>query len=138
MSLVSALVVSNETTGGGDAGALLEDFTLSAESLMQQKDSVNKKTGRVSLKLPRVKGESHYRLFAFYERLSGNRNLHFESPRHETIFDDGSYAVDHFDGRGAKVIARFWKNYILDEEVHQLLSKVGRYGKLIQCLGMKS
>lgn len=129
MSLVSALVVSNETSGGGDAGPLLEDFTLSAESLKQQKDSVNKNTGQASLELPRANEGSHYRLFAFYERLSGNQNLHFESPRQETIFDGGSYAVDHFDGRGARVTAKFWEDYILDDVIREQLSKVGRYGK---------
>lgn len=45
------------------------------------------------------------------------------------FFDNGSYVVDHFDGKGAKVVSEFWEEHVLDEQVLQLIGQAGRYGK---------
>ncbi|KAL4870683.1 hypothetical protein BDV12DRAFT_195160 [Aspergillus spectabilis] len=47
------------------------------------------------------------------------------------IFDNGSYAVDHFDARGAAVICHFREDHILTDEVFGLLAKAGNCGMLL-------
>ena len=70
-----------------------------------------------------------FQIFSFYQRLSGNHNVHFDSERHETIFDDGSFAIDHNSARGAKTVIKFWEKYILDDEVLELIKAAGNYSK---------
>lgn len=85
-------------------------------------------TGSVSLDLPT--SQNTYRLFAFYQFLSHNKNLQYSSTPAKTIFDNGSYVVDHFTARGAKVTTKFWEEYILPGGVKELLMEVGNYGKI--------
>lgn len=83
-------------------------------------------TGHASLKFST--GAS-YRLFAFYQFLSNEKNLEYSSGNPETIWDNGSYVVDHYSARGAQVVAKFWEKYILPDGVKDLLMEVGNYGK---------
>jgi hypothetical protein len=84
-------------------------------------------TGHVSLKFP---SESTHRLFAFYQFLSQEKNLEYSSGTGKTIWDNGSYVVDHYSAKGAQVVAKFWEKYILPEGVKELLMEVGNYGKM--------
>ncbi|KAI0410903.1 hypothetical protein F5X98DRAFT_368489 [Xylaria grammica] len=45
-----------------------------------------------------------------------------------SIFDQGSYVVDHFDQKGVKVSIKFWEEYVLDDQLRELLKKVGHDG----------
>jgi len=70
----------------------------------------------------------YYRLFAFYQKRTLNKNLSFASNRSATIWDDGSYNVDHFSSRGAETVTKFWEKYILVDGLEDLLKQVGNYG----------
>jgi hypothetical protein len=83
-------------------------------------------TGHVSLKFP---NGSSRRLFAFYQFLSHEKNLEYSSGTGKTIWDNGSYVVDHYSAKGAQVVAKFWETYILPDGVKELLMEVGNYGK---------
>ncbi|KAH7129747.1 hypothetical protein B0J13DRAFT_644623 [Dactylonectria estremocensis] len=132
VSLVSALVKSNKTItyqGAGIVGVkniTYDEYRLVPGALSEHTSLVDKR-GLVKLSFPRAPKGSHYRLFAFYERLAGHKNLKFNSTKHTTIFDDGSYAVDHFSPKGAAVVSKFWKENILKDGVPELLARVGNY-----------
>ncbi|CAL5865932.1 uncharacterized protein PFLUO_LOCUS138 [Penicillium psychrofluorescens] len=83
-------------------------------------------TGHVSLELPAAK--SPYRLFAFYQFQTHKKNLDYSANVSETIFDSGSYTVDHFSARGAHTTTTFWEEHLLKDGVQELLMDVGHYG----------
>ncbi|KAH8729876.1 hypothetical protein BGZ61DRAFT_569735 [Ilyonectria robusta] len=132
ISLVTALVKSNQSItypGTGLVGiqnVTYDEYQLNHKTLKEVTGRVDRQ-GHVKLSLPKAPNGSHYRVFAFYERLSGHKNLKFDSTRHRTIFDNGSYAVDHFSAQGAAVVGQFWEKYILKGRVPMLLAKVGNY-----------
>lgn len=67
-------------------------------------------------------------LFAYYQYQDLAKNLDIETNTTESIFDNGSYIVDHFSTRGAQTTIDFWEKHILnDSETRQLLSEVGKY-----------
>ncbi|GAW23685.1 hypothetical protein ANO14919_132600 [Xylariales sp. No.14919] len=55
-------------------------------------------------------------------------NLEFNGIVDNSIFGQGSYVVDHFDQKGAKVSIKFWEEYVLDDQLRELLKKVGHDG----------
>ncbi|KAL2846698.1 hypothetical protein BJY01DRAFT_263257 [Aspergillus pseudoustus] len=133
VSLVIARVKSNRTFSyelpfytGDPLTISYDEFELDHQSVIERTRQVGS-SGHVRLSLPKASSGSHYRMFAFYERLAGYKNLRFPSNRDDTIFDNGSYAVDHFDAKGAQVISQFWSEYILTPELTQLLGQVGKY-----------
>lgn len=103
---------------------------------MEHTDKVNG-SGTVSLVLKNgtshvskhVRASSRQYLFAFYQFQDLAKNLDIESNVTGTIFDNGSYTVDHYSGRGAQTTKEFWEHYNLDDtEIKSLLSEVGTYG----------
>ncbi|ETS86460.1 hypothetical protein PFICI_00288 [Pestalotiopsis fici W106-1] len=132
VALVSALVTSHTTVSYGGAGisgstnVTYEDLILSADSLTEWTELVSA-DGVINLTFPVAETGSHYRVFTFYQRLSGHGNLVFDSSVHNSIFDDGSYVVDHYSARGAETVAKFWKEHILQDGIREKLKKVGRY-----------
>lgn len=136
VALISAEVLSSKNIslpGGGTTlfGAAQSSYlqlTLRNGSLTEWTKNVSS-SGHVSLQLP-TKQSSGHRLFAFYEFLSHEKNLDYTNGQSKTIFDNGSYAVDHFSARGAQTTTKFWEKHILTDEVEELLKKVGNYGKL--------
>ncbi|KLU89722.1 hypothetical protein MAPG_08691 [Magnaporthiopsis poae ATCC 64411] len=97
-------------------------------SLAEWTASVSNTTGEISLTLPAGSDSTgYYRLFAFYQKLSLNKNVHFDATKHTTIFDNGSFNVDHFSDAGARVVAKFWEDHILTDSTRELLEKVGNY-----------
>ncbi|KAK6199001.1 hypothetical protein LQW54_010199 [Pestalotiopsis sp. IQ-011] len=132
VALVSALVLSN-TTITQEAGSIAgltnisyEELILSSGSLTEQTESVSA-NGVANLAFPAAFNGSHYRIFSFYQTLSHNKNLQFNSTVHNSIFDDGSYVVDHFSTAGAQTVANSWEEYILQDGVKEQLQRVGRY-----------
>lgn len=87
-------------------------------------------SGHVSLKLPTT--QSSYRLFAFYEVLTHEKNLVYSSEPSKTIRDNGSYVVDHYSSRGAQTTIKFWEKHLLTDEIKELLMDVGNYGKIVR------
>ena len=104
-----------------------KEYTVRPDTLLDITSEFNITTGRPYTGL--AAQHNGFRIFTFYQRLSGNRNVHFESERHDTIFDDGSFAVDHNSARGAQTVIDFWENYILDDEVLRLIRAAGNYSK---------
>lgn len=82
------------------------------------------------MSLPKTGGQG-YRLFAFYQHQTLHQNVPNTSNVSGTIFNGGSYAVDHFSAKGAETVTRFWDQYILEDEIKQILVEVGNYGALI-------
>jgi hypothetical protein len=134
VSLVSALVLSNQTMSflasgnTGEVNVTYDQYILRDGTLVDQSAQVST-TGEVKLSFPEITSGSYYRLFSFYQKLSGNKNLDFTSTRDSTVFDNGSYTVDHFSIGGAQAVARCWEKYILLDGVPELLRDVGNYGK---------
>lgn len=84
--------------------------------------------GKVSLSF-NVSEHSTYRLFAYYQYQDLVKNLDIQESSTGSIFDNGSYTVDHFSAHGAQTTIDFWENYILnDTDIKSLLQEVGRYG----------
>jgi len=81
------------------------------------------------MSFPQKEDGQHYRLFAFYQKLSGNKNLRFTTNLTDSIFDEGSYVVDHFDAKGAETVINFWEEHILVDGIRERLQRVGHYGE---------
>lgn len=132
VALVSARVVSKQTISFETfsnvqmVNVTYDQFVLAHDTLTDEEAAISS-DGQVRLSFPA--DGSHYRLFAFYQRLSGHKNLDFPPAKNNTIFDQGSYATDHFSGKGAEVVARFWEEHILIHGVAELIAKAGNYGK---------
>ncbi|KAI0975182.1 hypothetical protein F4678DRAFT_469821 [Xylaria arbuscula] len=133
VSLVSASILSNKTldyevvaADGLNATFTYDQYIIACESVLDETGKVAS-NGTVQLAFEPTNGQ-HFVLFASYERLSGKKNLEFVSTVRNSIFDQGSYVVDHFDEKGAEVIIQFWNEYILDDRVREQLKKVGHYG----------
>jgi hypothetical protein len=146
VALTSALVLSEEPCQKTIRRNLLPvnvtwtKYLLSHDSLNDQTIKVSR-SGRVRLALPTKEapaGAVGYRLFAFYQKLSGNKSLHFHTEQSESIFDNGSYVVDHHSARGAETMIKFWEEYMLDdEEIAALLRQVGDSGRSLLCEKME-
>lgn len=86
--------------------------------------------GSLLLEVPEASpGGLGYELFFFYQKLSHNQNVHFSSNTTGSIWDNGSYVVDHFSALGAQKVQDFWEHYILVDNVKELLKETGNYGK---------
>lgn len=135
VALVSAEVLSIKNISMNTAGTpsffgtpqtYYLQLTLKNGTLTDWTDQVSS-SGHVSLRLAST--ESSYRLFAFYEFLSHEKNLDYSSEPSKTIWDNGSYVVDHYSARGAQTTIKFWEKYLLTDEIKQLLMDVGNYGE---------
>ena len=140
--MVAAVVAEVLAVGNGSVSSYNElsgqtstvyfpQYTLRHDSLTEVTSEVDLETGKLVLPKGYVKpsGDSTaFRVFAHYEKLSRNKNLKFTPVKEETIFDDGSYKVDHFSAKGAQVVIDFWQKYILNDGNKELLMNNGRYG----------
>ncbi|KAH8646860.1 hypothetical protein BX600DRAFT_405689, partial [Xylariales sp. PMI_506] len=90
--------------------------------------AVSPTSGTVDLSFPATENtNTTYWVFAFWQYRTLYKNLEFSSNRSETIFDNGSYVVDHFSANGAQTVTKFWEDYILDENMIELLGEAGGY-----------
>jgi hypothetical protein len=136
VAVVSAQVVSsrnltNPTASlipGSEVQPNYTQYVLRNSTLQEWTQNVSS-TGEVSLKFSKTGGHE-YRLFAFYQHRTLHQNVPSTSNVSGTIFNGGSYAVDHFSAKGAETVTRFWDKYILNDEIKQMLTDVGNYGKL--------
>ncbi len=124
----SSSIVDGLTSGALAATLVLEDGTLS-----ELTDSVSP-DGLLTHAFPSATDGQSYRLFAFYQKHTLTRNLAQPKPITKTIFDNGSFTVDHYSARGAKTVTDFWERYILINGTKELLMQVGNSGKFLsQC-----
>ncbi|KAL4783796.1 hypothetical protein BJX76DRAFT_368146 [Aspergillus varians] len=130
VAFTSALVLSEQprweasTVATAPKNHTWTEFTLSQGSLKEHTSQVSS-TGRVKLTFPRTKGNSYYRLFAFFQEMNHQKNLHFEPTEEGSIFSNGSLVVDHYSARGAQTVIEFWEKHFLTDEVTELIKQVG-------------
>ncbi|OBR14858.1 Secreted protein [Colletotrichum higginsianum IMI 349063] len=134
VAAISAMVVSrrnvsyNVTAITGLSTVTYEDLILKNGSLEDVTNMVSE-DGSLLLEVPEASpGGLGYELFFFYQKLSHNQNVHFSSNTTGSIWDNGSYVVDHFSARGAQKVQDFWEHYILAGNVKELLKETGNYG----------
>ena len=132
VGLVSARVVSSSIVTSpadsifGSPPTNATELVLQTDSLVDQTDAVQS-DGTVDLRFDTANG-AKYHLFAYYQYQDLAKNLDIQLNSTETIFDNGSYTVDHYSGRGAQTTIDFWESHILnDAEIRSLLGDVGKY-----------
>lgn len=135
MAAVSSVVVArtnvsyNVSGVQGPTTVSYQDLILDSESLEDITSSISKR-GDLSTDSHGHGVSSERQLFFFYQKLSGEKNLHFDSNKTETIWDRGSYTVDHFSSKGAETIRDFWERHMFVDGVRELLlGGVGNYGE---------
>ncbi|GKZ86189.1 hypothetical protein AnigIFM56816_001241 [Aspergillus niger] len=101
-------------------------LVLDHTTLSEITDQVSEE-GQLSLSFP-TGADCRYRIFAYYQRQPLNKNLRFTNNNMETIWDNGSYVVDHYSARGAQTVIQFWEKNILIDGIKELLMEVGNYG----------
>ncbi|EPE06415.1 secreted protein [Ophiostoma piceae UAMH 11346] len=103
-------------------------FIIADNTLTDHTAKVSPTTGRVNLSFPIVEGSNAtYWIFAFWQTQTHIKNLDHGSSNPKTIWDNGSYVVDHFSAAGAKTVTKFWEDYILVNGTKELLQQVGGY-----------
>ncbi|KAL4738183.1 hypothetical protein BDV11DRAFT_216141 [Aspergillus similis] len=125
--LLSTRNISLEGTSGAATSPAQSSYlrmTLRNGSLISHIDGVAA-DGTVQIQR---QANASYQLFAFYQYHTLHKNLEMEVHPAATIFDNGSYIVDHFSQRGAQTIIDFWETHLLTPEVEHLLRRVGMYG----------
>ncbi|KAL2811612.1 hypothetical protein BJX63DRAFT_444029 [Aspergillus granulosus] len=101
-------------------------LVLDHESLTDITDQVSE-DGELSISFPAYTGGIGHRVFAYYQKQTLHKNLKFANNATATIWDNGSYAVDHFSARGAQTVIQFWEEYVLIDGIKELLMEVGNY-----------
>lgn len=136
MAAISATVVSRTNVSFNVTGVLgvttvtYEDIVLHNGSLTDITSTISE-NGSMSLDVSESFPDGQEQeLFFFYQKLSHNQNVHFASNTTATIWDNGSYVVDHFSVQGAKTVQAFWEDHLLTDKVKDLLLEVGNYGML--------
>lgn len=100
-------------------------------SLTDITDQVSE-NGHLSLLFPGHIGGVGHRIFAYYQKRTLHQNLRFTNNSTGTIWDNGSYAVDHYSARGAQTVIDFWEKHILIDGIKELLMEVGNCGTSIK------
>lgn len=85
-------------------------------------------TGHLDATFPQLTSGIGYRIFAYYQKRTLNKNLIFDNNQTATIWDNGSYIVDHYSAAGAQTVIKFWEEYILIDGLKEMLMEVGHYG----------
>lgn len=136
MAAVSAIVVSRTNVSFNVTGVLgvttvtYEDIVLQNGSLRDTPSTISENGSMSSNSTESLPDGHEQELFFFYQKLSDNHNVHFESNTTANIWDNGSYVVDHFSAEGAKTVQAFWENHLLTDDVKKLLREAGNYGML--------
>ncbi|KAM0138973.1 hypothetical protein ACHAO1_003305 [Botrytis cinerea] len=100
-------------------------WNISADSLNDVTSRV-RPDGTISLEFPQHQTAKEYFLWASYFKLSSDRAaIPGSSP--QNFLQNGSFAVDHFSTRGAKVTTDFLEKYVLINGVKELFQQVGKY-----------
>ncbi|KAI0839450.1 hypothetical protein F5Y06DRAFT_303174 [Hypoxylon sp. FL0890] len=131
---VVTLAVLNATNKtdimGGPFGYYTQrDYTkylISAQSLTEVTDSVQQ-DGSIEVTISPVEGALYYLLYASYAQRSYARACVASSSDPKNILQNGSFAVDHFSGTGARVTTKFLEDYILIDGIKELMMDVGNY-----------
>lgn len=122
----SSIVTSPADAIFGSPATNATELVLQTDSLVDQTPAVQA-DGTVDLRFDTANG-TKYHLFAYYQYQDLAKNLDIQMNTTGTMFDNGSYTVDHYSGRGAQTTIDFWESHILnDTEIRSLLGDVGKY-----------
>ncbi|KAL3468836.1 hypothetical protein BJX99DRAFT_268992 [Aspergillus californicus] len=133
VAVVSAFVISETNVSLPGVNSAFVSGQDGYRSLVVDHGSLNDITERVSsdghlsISFSPVTGVG-YRIFAYYQKRTLHKNLTFDNNRTATIWDNGSYAVDHYSATGAQTTIAFWEKHILIDGIKELLMEVGNYG----------
>lgn len=105
-------------------------WNISADSLSDVTSQV-RLDGTISLRMPTHRTAKDYFLWAAYYKLSSARAA-VPGQNPQTFIQNGSFSVDHFSSRGAKVTTDFLEKYVLVNGVKELFQQVGNYSTLIR------
>jgi hypothetical protein len=100
-------------------------YTVSNASLADVTSLVDSK-GYIKVSPKEVPDAQYYVIQAYYAVQPLGRELAAWTSNPQTIFQNGSVAVDHFSAVGAKVITDFMENYVLLDGVKELFQLVGK------------
>lgn len=101
-------------------------FVVDQDSLADVTSSVDMSSGFVSITLPAPANNGSYQLTAMYEAKTLERSC-ITTGNPQTWLQNGSFTVDHFSAKGARVVADFWSEHLLDSETQALVQDVGNY-----------
>ncbi|KAJ0426813.1 hypothetical protein BJY00DRAFT_306805 [Aspergillus carlsbadensis] len=136
VAFTSALVVSQEShtfevrDNFDLKNVTYDQYWLRHSSLADQTRHVSRHDGHAMVTFPNASPGTYHRVFSFFQKKTLHKNLEFKpsASMNDTIFRNGSYAVDHFSAHGAEAVARFWEKYILTNGVADRLIKAGGCG----------
>lgn len=100
-------------------------YYVAAESIADITNAV-KSDGSVYVTFPADTSAASYILYASYYQLSLTRAC-IPGQHPQNFIQNGSFAVDHFSARGAKVTTDFLEQYVMINGVRELLQEVGKY-----------
>jgi hypothetical protein len=139
VAVVAAEVISSQNMSTasmpGRPGMWYLDFVLRNGTLQDLTTQVSA-DGQLEYSSTDVDSAPQRAVFVFYQQRTLAKNLDPQSNRTDTIFDYGCFTVDHFSAKGAKVVIDFWEQYLLSDEIKQLLREVGHAGKMHVSLSM--
>lgn len=121
IAVVSAVVLSAENaTLSSDGGTLNEASKTTIESMTVQHASLKdiseqvSKDGKLRMTFGNPQQSEKYKLFAFYEILSHRQNMEFATNDTNSLFDYGSFNMDHFSQKWRSGVHRFLARTYLD------------------------
>ena len=140
VSVTTAMII-NRTVNSMPSSSLLGGspfnftvYTVAADSLREITDSVNP-DGIVSVKFPTNSDALGYIVYAaYYSRSFARACISGQDPHN--FIQNGSFAVDHFSARGAKVTTDFLEQYVLVNGVKELFQQIGNYSKDLNGLAL--
>lgn len=100
-------------------------YTISNASLTDVTGLVDSK-GSIKTEPTEAPDAQYYVIQAYYAVQPLERELAAWKSNPQTIFQNGSVAVDHFSAVGAKIITDFIEDYVLLDGVKELFQQVGK------------
>ncbi|KAL2851066.1 hypothetical protein BJY01DRAFT_245168 [Aspergillus pseudoustus] len=138
LAVVAGVAVSSVNTTDPEPGlphgvpAQRIQVTLATDSLVDLTSNVTSE-GHLSITLPSRKEGIEYVVFVVYEHPF--HHAVYQPPpvlggpqgKPTSFLNNGSWVVDHFSAKGARVTADFWEKYLLGNGTRELIAEVGNY-----------
>lgn len=121
-----------ETIFASQGSAVREQNTLSTDSLQDVTHQLSS-NGTLNLTFPSDSVGLHYTVFAVYliqmhyRAAADPATLTGPETAPQDFLHNGSWTVDHFSARGAKVMTDFWDQYLLVDGTKEALMEVANY-----------
>ncbi|KAH7417837.1 hypothetical protein BKA64DRAFT_738388 [Cadophora sp. MPI-SDFR-AT-0126] len=131
LSVTTAAILNSTEFSEPNVGRFSSGFTnwtvwsISADSLKEVTNQVLE-DGSISIHVPKNEAAKSYFLWASYYKLSSARAA-IPGQNPQSFIQNGSFAVDHFSARGAKVTTDFLEKYVFINGVAELFRRVGKY-----------